>query len=81
MDYFYNLKTFLNSLGLILTMAGVYLVFINSPVNEHTIDGGNAFTDSHKLIKETVVKNKRIKYGIYIILFGTTFQLVSNYIY
>ena len=56
-------------------------MFINSPVNEHTIDGGNAFTDSHKLIKETVVKNKRIKYGIYIILFGTTFQLVSNYIY
>jgi len=35
-----NLKTTINSLGIILNILGVFMVYWHSPINFDTIDGG-----------------------------------------
>ena len=76
----FDLKTTVNSLGLVLTIIGVYMVYVNSPINFDTIDGGNADADFDKLELETEWKNWLLRVGIYVIILGSAVQLASNYI-
>jgi uncharacterized membrane protein len=80
MTNFCDFKTTLNIVGLVLTMIGVYIIFINSPVNEHTIDGGTTEDNHQDFQRETAQKNKHMKYGVYIVILGTMLQLTSNYV-
>lgn len=73
-------KTIINSIGLALTILGVYIAFKNSPINEDTIDGGSASTDFSEIRKKTLKMNRRMKIGIYLVIVGTTLQLISNFI-
>ena len=76
----FDLKTSFNSLGLALTLIGAFVAYRNSPLNEHTIDGGSAATDFNALQVATTRKNSLVKYGIYAVLAGTLLQIASNYI-
>jgi hypothetical protein len=71
-------KTALNSLGVLLAMVGVYLVYRNSPLNESVIDGGTPSTDFAAEAMRTVVRNRAMTMGVYLVLFGSLVQLVSN---
>jgi hypothetical protein len=75
-----DLKTSLNSLGLLLTLIGVYVVYVNSPINEYIIDGGSPDTDFKEIARLTAQKNQRMKYGVFVVIAGSLLQLLSNYI-
>jgi hypothetical protein len=75
----FDLKTSLNSAGLVLTLVGVYVVYVNSPLNEHVIDDGNASTDDGKIAHRMRWRNRLMKYGVYTVLAGSVLQLASNY--
>jgi hypothetical protein len=75
-----ELKTAINSIGLIISIIGVYVVYKNSPINISVIDGGS-YDDNHtKEENETKKKNDRMRLGVYLVIFGTLFQLLSNFI-
>jgi hypothetical protein len=76
----FDLKTSINSVGLVLSMTGVYIVYANSPLNESVISGGGASTDFVKIERETKRKNVLMRTGIYLVLGGTFLQLASNYL-
>jgi hypothetical protein len=71
-------RTALNSFGVLLTMVGVYLVYRNSPLNDAVIDGGTPGTDFGVEAKRTVTRNRTMTVGVYLVLFGSLVQLVSN---
>jgi hypothetical protein len=75
-----DLKTSLNSLGILLTLVGVYVVYINSPINESVVGGGGADTDFNEIERLTTQKNKRMKVGVFVVLAGSVLQLISNYL-
>jgi hypothetical protein len=75
-----DLKTLINSLGLLLTIIGVYVLFINSPLNISEIDGGDASTDFNAIKLHTQRANRLMKFRVYTVLAGTVLQLVSNFI-
>ncbi len=74
------MKTFLNSIGLILTIIGVYVIYINSPINESEIVAAPITDDSTELQESTSKKNRFMKFGVYIVIIGTVLQLISNFI-
>ena len=76
----FDLKTTVNTVGIILTLVGVYAVYYYSPINSCKIDGGNASTDFEKIERYTDRRNLLLKCGVYVVMVGTFFQLVSNYI-
>jgi hypothetical protein len=73
-------KTVINSIGLILNLVGIWMVYVNSPINFHTIDGGDADQDFTKIEKETNTRNGRLRIGVKIVIAGTMLQLISNFI-
>jgi uncharacterized membrane protein len=75
-----DLKTIINSVGILLTIVGVYIVYKNSPINFHTIDGGTASTDFEANRRKTERKNLLIRVGVHVILWGSALQLISNFI-
>jgi hypothetical protein len=75
-----DLKTILNSVGLLLTIIGVYVVYRNSPINTSVIDGGGPFTDFNAIKSQKRRANHFMRIGVYVVLAGTVFQLVSNFI-
>jgi hypothetical protein len=75
-----DVKTAINSLGLILNGVGILVVYYNSPINFHTIDGGNADSDFTSFEKETNTKNKWLRIGVWIVVAGTALQFLSNFI-
>ncbi len=75
-----DLKTLINSLGLLLTIIGVYVLFINSPLNISEIGGGGASTDVNAIKMQTQRASRLMKFSIYTVLAGTVLQLVSNFI-
>ena len=75
-----DLKTATNSIGLLLTLAGVWVAYRNSPVNFWQIDGGRADTDFAQIAKQTERKNRLIAVGIRLVIAGTLLQLLSNFI-
>ena len=74
------MKTIVNSLGLVLTIIGVYGVYYNSPINEHIVDGGSPSDDRDKQEEETRRRNLFLKIFVCIVIFGTILQLFSNFI-
>ncbi len=75
-----DLKTSINSIGIILNIVGAGMLYYYSPLNEHTIDGGNFEDDCKKLEEETNKKNKMMKIGVVIAIVGSLMQLASNVI-
>jgi hypothetical protein len=75
-----DLKTTLNSLGLLLTMVGIYVVYHYSPLNFYEIDGGDAFTDDAKEKRAIAHRNRLLRVGVYVVIAGALLQLVSNFI-
>ena len=53
-----DLKTGLNALGILLSILGVWLVYMNSPLNLSGIGGGNALTNSNRIEKDTIKRNR-----------------------
>jgi hypothetical protein len=76
----FDLKMTLNSLGLLLTMIGVYVVYHYSPLNFDKIDGGNASTDNTKEERAVARRNHLLRVGVYVVIAGSLLQLVSNFI-
>ena len=74
-----EIKLIVNSIGIILTIIGVYVIYINSPVNFSKIDGGNALTDYDKINEKIKAKNEFLKFGVYIVILGSFLQLISNF--
>ena len=74
------IKVGVNSAGLLVTVAGVYMVYYNSPLNFHTIDGGDAFTDFDKIKQQTSRRNSLLRVGVFVVIGGTLLQLISNFI-
>lgn len=75
-----DLKTALNSLGLLLTIVGIVLLYLNSPLNSSTIDGGRADTDFAAIHSETAKRNVRMKVATVLVIIGTGVQLGSNFL-
>ena len=73
-------KLIINSIGLIFTIIGIYIIYIYSPLNFDNIDGGDAFSDYNKINEQTFKRNTRLKWGVYIVMFGSIVQLFSNFI-
>ena len=76
----FDLKTTVNSIGILLTFIGVYVLYRYSPLNEIVIDGGDASTDIDEIERCTATKNGRMRVGVSVVLFGIVLQLVSNYV-
>lgn len=74
----WDAKTIVNALGLAITIAGIWITYRYSPINEWEIDGGDASTDFDKIERETKRKNRMMSRGIYTVLVGTGLQLVST---
>ncbi len=75
-----DLKTSLNSLGLLLTLAGIWVLYVNSPLNVAAFDGGDFETKHEDIERETNKRNARMKFAVYALLAGGVLQLVSNYV-
>jgi hypothetical protein len=73
-------KVIINSIGIVMTMVGVYMVYANSPINDHVIDGGTFDTDHAAEERSTKRRNKLMTIGVYIVLTGSLLQLVSNFL-
>ncbi|WP_162051313.1 hypothetical protein [Pontibacter pamirensis] len=75
-----DIKTIINSLGIIFTIWGVLMVYLHSPLNISSIHGGYADTDWDKIEAEVNRHNKLMKYGVIIVIAGSLLQLISNFI-
>jgi len=75
-----DLKTTLNSFGLLLTMVGIYVVYHYSPLNFSEIDGGDASTDDAKEKRAVAHRNRLLRVGVYVVIAGSLLQFVSNFI-
>ena len=73
-------KTLINSIGILLTMLGVYLVYVNSPINYTVIDGGGAGDDWSAIERKANLRNTMLKVGVYLVLAGSATQLISNFV-
>jgi hypothetical protein len=76
----FDVKTTVNSIGIILNIIGVWCVLKYSPINEHTIDGGE-FDDDPSANKNKVLdRNKKLRDSVVVVIIGSFLQLCSNYI-
>lgn len=73
------MKTHLSTTGIILSMAGVVVVYLFSPLNESVIDGGDASTDFRWIDAEVRRKNRLMKVGVALVLAGSLLQVIANY--
>ena len=74
-----DLRTSINSFGLVLTIGGVVTIYLNSPLNFFGIDGGSPDTDFSAIEKATLRRNALMKVGTLLVVLGTVLQLASNY--
>ncbi len=70
----------INSLGIILNIIGVIMVYIYSPINFHTIDGGEIGEEYVDPVPIVNRRNKLLKTGVGIVLLGSILQLFSNFL-
>jgi hypothetical protein len=75
-----DLKTAINSLGILLTMIGIVMVYLYSPLNESVVDGGGAGTDFGAIERKQKCRNQLLRLGVYLVLMGSAAQSVSNFI-
>jgi hypothetical protein len=76
----FSFKNTLNTVGLLLTLIGVWVVYVNSPVNYSAIGGRSITTDHSEIVRKVDRKNQLMEYGVWMVLAGTLFQLGSNYV-
>lgn len=69
-----------NSFGILLNIIGVIMVFYFSPINEHTIDGGNLDEGYVNPVPIANRRNKLLKLGVLVVVVGSILQLASNFI-
>jgi hypothetical protein len=77
---YYKLNLIINSLGILLNIIGAWIVWKNSPLNYSRIDGGNASTDFNLLAIQKEKQNLLLRRGVYILIFGSVLQLISNFL-
>jgi|JI10StandDraft_1071094.scaffolds.fasta_scaffold397556_1 hypothetical protein len=70
----------LNTLGIVLNIVGVILVYYNSPLNESVVDGGRADTDFDIERRLAILRNRWARAGVIIVLLGSCVQILSNYL-
>lgn len=70
----------INSIGIVFTIIGATIMYLNSPINNSVSDGGNAFTDFDKIDKADKLRNRRLKNGLGFIVLGSILQLISNFV-
>jgi hypothetical protein len=78
-----DIRTIVNSVGILLTMLGVYMIYVNSPINYTVIDGGEIGAGGPSWEETERKANRRntlLKTGVYLVLAGSFVQLVSNFI-
>lgn len=75
-----TIKTALNSLGIILTMIGVWSLWKTSPVNFTVIDAGGAGSNFKEINKKRRRKNRIMDSSAIMILVGSGLQLISNFL-
>lgn len=75
-----DVKTLVNSIGIGMTMLGVYMVYFNSPINHTVIDGGGASTDWSAIERKANLRNTLLRVGVYLVLAGSLTQLISNFV-
>lgn len=75
-----DLKTGVNAVGILVSMVGVLVVYVNSPLNISAIDGGDASTDFNKIERRTLRRNRGMRTGVWVIILGSLVQLISNFI-
>jgi len=73
-------KEHVSSLGIAISIAGVVLVYLYSPLNESVIDGGDFSTDTDALVRAANSKNKWMRCGVCCVVCGSLIQAVANYI-
>ena len=76
----YDTRTLINSVGIVITMVGVYVVYVNSPINYTVIDGGDANTDWSVVEHKARLRNVLLRVGVYAVLVGSLVQLASNFV-
>ena len=69
----------LNIVGILLNIIGVIMVYVNSPVNFHTIQGAGYGDEWNEIVRKTERKNKLLKLGVLLIIAGSILQLISNF--
>lgn len=67
----------INGVGLFISIIGALVMYLNSPPNFHTIDGGKFTDDNIKNEKKINKKNKCLKFGFLILFIGNLIQLLS----
>jgi len=75
-----DLKTGLNAFGIVLSIIGVWVVYVNSPLNFSGIDGGDASTDFDAIAKATTRRNQYMRVGVWLIIAASLLQIISNFI-
>lgn len=76
----HDVRVWVNSAGLFVTMVGVYVVYVNSPLNYSVTDGGSADTDFQEIERTTERRNRLLRVGVVAILLGSLIQLLSNFL-
>lgn len=75
-------RIIVSNLGISLSMLGVWIVYLNSPINAHVIDGGvfDEEAESQANSQETITrrKNRNMTRGVFIVLVGSGLQILSS---
>jgi len=75
-----TIKTTVNSIGIIMTIIGVWALWKTSPTNFSIINAGAAIDNWKTAQKKTADKNRIMNGSVILILTGSFLQLLSNFI-
>jgi hypothetical protein len=74
-----NLQNIFNLIGLIVNMAGAYLMYRNAPpVNSQTVLYRRE--EMQQIVKRDRFKNKMSRYGMLLLFIGFLFQLIAFFL-
>ena len=71
------LKLIIICLAILLNIIGAIMIYHYSPIDEHTIDGGNLDEGYIDRIAIANRRNKLLKDGVLLVLLGSITQLIS----
>lgn len=70
----------INSIGLIIDMIGALIIFVCSPSNFISFDGGNMDGTPTKTELDKIRKERWLRRGLLTMVLGFIFQLASNFL-
>lgn len=73
-------STVLSSIGLFTDIVGAVIIFKNAPDNFLIFDGGTFGGRLTEEEKRKLKKNKRMKLGLMLMIFGFFLQLLGNFV-